>query len=215
VSAFIQNVQKHLLIIGTVIIAHHFGKDASRGGRGWSGLGAALDFELEIDRAGELRIMRVTKSRDGSDQQPACCYNLVGRKIGTNEHDEPVTAVVVKHLADEDTARRGKRLSPKARAGLEQLWNCIKDPSRSWPMADQQGLRCVLLSVWEKVCIAQGVISGCKEEYDRRKKFRSAVQELEESGAIVRDGENGERVYPKPKQSDSAGQWRGPSKSTR
>jgi AAA domain len=199
VSAFIQNIQKHLLVIGTVILAHHFGKDASRGGRGWSGLGAALDFELEIDRDGDLRIMRVTKSRDGSDQQPGLCYRLHGRKLGLNEYDEPVTAVVVEHLADEDVAKRGKRISPKARAALNVLWGLIKDRAQSFPMADQPGLRCVTLDAWEKACIAPGAITEAKAERDRRSKFKTAKSELEEAGEIVCDSENGERVYPAPK----------------
>jgi hypothetical protein len=33
----------------TVIIIHRAGKDASRGARAWSGLLAALDFELEVE----------------------------------------------------------------------------------------------------------------------------------------------------------------------
>ena len=120
VTKFIANMQQHLLATCTVIIAHHFGKDSSRGGRGWSGLGAALDFELEIDRDGDLRTMRVTKARDGSDRQPALCYNLVGREIGVNEDDDPVTAVVVEHLADQAEPSRGKRHSPKARARAQR-----------------------------------------------------------------------------------------------
>jgi AAA domain len=196
VSAFIQNVQKHLLTIGTVILAHHFGKDASRGGRGWSGLGAALDFELEIDRDDDLRIMRVTKSRDGSDQQPGLCYRLRGRELGTNEHGEPVTAVVVEHLADEDVAKRGKRISPKARATLNIMWEMVKDRSRSFPISDQPGMRCVLLTEWEKACIAPGAITEAKAERDRRSKFKAAKSELEEAGEIVCGGENNERVYP-------------------
>ena len=85
VSAFIQNVQRHLLPSCTVVVLHHFGKDSSRGGRGWSGLRAALDFELEIDHDGDLRTMRVTKSRDGSDQQPrAAIASLGARSASTN-----------------------------------------------------------------------------------------------------------------------------------
>jgi hypothetical protein len=195
VSSFIANVQK-LLAACTVIILHHFGKDSSRGGRGWSGLRAALDFELEIDHDGDLRTMRVTKSRDGSDQQPACCYRLVGREIGVNEHGEPVTAVVVEHLDDEDTARRGKRYSPKARAASNLLWQMIKDREQSFPLPDHPGLRCVILADWEKACTAPGAICNCKEERDRRLRFNAACKELIEAQTITVD--NG-RVYRTPK----------------
>ena len=75
VTAFLENIKVALLAQQhTVLLLHHFGKDASRGGRGWSGLVAALDFEWEIDRDDDLRTLRVSKMRDGSDQQSACCY---------------------------------------------------------------------------------------------------------------------------------------------
>jgi hypothetical protein len=199
VSAFIAHVHKHLLAIGTTLLAHHFGKDERRGGRGWSGLLAALDFELEIHKADDgLRTMLITKNRDGSDQQPVCCYRFHSRELGRNEHDEPVTAVVVEHLADENITRpRG--LSQKARAALDQLWACIKDPVRSFPMPQEPGLRCVLLEEWEKACTAPDVISTAAEERDRRKQFRKAKAELEHAGAVICDGEAGNRVRPAPK----------------
>ena len=199
VSEFIQNIQQHLLTHCTVVLLHHFGKDSSRGGRGWSGLRASLDFELEIDHDGDLRTLRVTKARDGSDQQPACCYRLVGRELGVNEHGEPVTAVVVEHLADEDVAKRGKRLSPKARAALDHLWGCIKDPTRSFPMPEEPGLRCVLFDEWEKACTTQGAVSNSPRLADRSRQFRAAKDELEAAGAIICDGEGAERVRPAPK----------------
>jgi hypothetical protein len=178
VSAFITAIQQFLLSSCTVVVLHHFGKDSSRGGRGWSGLRAALDFELEIDRDDDLHTMRVTKSRDGSDRQPAFCYRLYGREIGVNEHGEPVTAVVVEHLADEDVSKRGKRHSPKARAALNVLWECIKDPSRSFPLPENRRLRCVLLSDWETACVAPGAVSSCQRERDRKLGQRACSSHL-------------------------------------
>jgi hypothetical protein len=204
VSEFIQNVQKYLLTSCTVLILHHFGKDASRGGRGWSGLRASLDFELEIDNTDGLRTLRVTKSRDGSDRQPACCYELIGREIGVNEYGEPVSVVVVEHLADQDVTKRGRRLTPKARSALNRLWECIKNSSRSWPMADQPGLRCTMMGVWEKACIAPGAITKAAAEKERRYRFKAAMAELLEAKEIVIDGDDGQRVYPRPKPKSDA-----------
>jgi AAA domain len=201
VSAFLEHVKKHMVGHGfTVIVIHHTGKDASRGGRGWSGLNAALDFELEIDRDGDLRTMRVTKNRDGSDMQPAFCYELEAHPLGLNQHGEPVTAVVVRHLADQEKAKTGKRLSPKARSALNVLWAMIKDRTKSFPMPDDAGKRCVMLTDWERDCIAPDAISRSHEERDRRKQFRAAKDELEAGNFIVCDGEGGARVYPAPKE---------------
>jgi hypothetical protein len=203
VSAFIENIKKNLLSIGcTVIINHHFGKDASRGGRGWSGLNAALDVELEIDRDEDLRTMRVTKARDGSDSQPAFCYQFRSRQLGVDNYGDPVCAVVVEHLADEDTAKRGKRFSPKARAAFNKLWEMIKTPAESFPLPDHPGLRCVILADWERACIAPGTISQANAEKERRYKFNAAKKELEDAGAIVLDRD---RVYPTPKSAGDGG----------
>jgi hypothetical protein len=196
VGAFIENTKRHMLAVGcTVLLSHHFGKDASRGGRGWSGLRAALDFELEIERDGDLRVMRVTKSRDGSDSQPGMCFRFRPVELGVNNYGEPVTVVVADHLDDEDVAKPGKRLSPTARAALDKLWQMIKDPASSFPMQDMPGLRCVLFSEWEKACIAPDAISKCKRERDRQRQFNTAKDELDEAKAIICDGE---RVCPAP-----------------
>lgn len=53
----------------TVWIVHHAGKDASKGARGWSGLRAALDVELEVIRKkdDDARCMEVSKAKGGRD----------------------------------------------------------------------------------------------------------------------------------------------------
>ena len=51
------------------LLIHHAGKDASKGARGWSGIKAACDVEIEISRDEEnnTREMRLSKSKDGED----------------------------------------------------------------------------------------------------------------------------------------------------
>ena len=50
-----------------VELIHHSGKDESRGARGWSGLRAAADFEMEIIRSDNDRVATVTKMKGGED----------------------------------------------------------------------------------------------------------------------------------------------------
>jgi hypothetical protein len=205
VSALITHIQTYLLKSCTVLLLHHFGKDTSRGARGWSGLRASLDFEMEIDVAADgLRTLRLTKNRDGSDRQPAMCFQFVGRGIGTDEDGDVLTAVVVEHLADEeDKPARGKRISPKARAALNVLWEMIKDPARSFPMPDSllsdgRKRRAVLVEDWEQACIEPGAITKAAVDRDRRKKFRLAKEELEAADEIACDSDD-RRVYPAEK----------------
>jgi hypothetical protein len=203
VTSLIENVKSGLISIGcTVIVIHHTGKDASKGSRGWSGLLGALDFELEIDRKKDARFMYISKERDAVDEQGAFCYRLHGLELGINPYGEPVTAVVVEHLADADGTSKGNKLTATANAALKVLWTMIKDPSQSWPLHDQPGLRCTLMGVWKKACIVPGAISNCKNERDRAVKFKNAVEELTELEAIIRDGTDGDRVYPRTKGRD-------------
>lgn len=50
-----------------VLLVHHSGKDETKGARGWSGLRAAADFEMEVSRSGDYRQASLTKLKDGED----------------------------------------------------------------------------------------------------------------------------------------------------
>lgn len=50
-----------------VLLVHHAGKDASKGARGWSGLRAACDAELEVSKTDEGRKIKSTKEKDDQD----------------------------------------------------------------------------------------------------------------------------------------------------
>ena len=52
-----------------ILLIHHSGKDKSKGARGWSGLRAAMDSEFEVTNSdgSPIRVMEVTKQRDGSE----------------------------------------------------------------------------------------------------------------------------------------------------
>lgn len=50
-----------------IILIHHTGKDETRGARGWSGMKAAMDAEIEIKRINGKRIATITKQKDGEE----------------------------------------------------------------------------------------------------------------------------------------------------
>lgn len=77
-----------------VVLVHHSGKDASRGARGWSGLRAAADCEIEISRADDDRCATVSKLKDGEDGTEFG-FRLTTVQIGTDEDGEPRTSCVV------------------------------------------------------------------------------------------------------------------------
>lgn len=81
-----------------VLLVHHSGKDASRGARGWSGLKAAADAELEVLRMPGGRVLRTSKQKDGEDGLQ-WGFDLDVMQIGVDEDDDAITSCVVREAA--------------------------------------------------------------------------------------------------------------------
>ena len=89
-----------------VLLVHHSGKDASKGARGWSGLKAAVDVEIEITRSGNDRVATVTKLKDGEDGEKFG-FRLLPVSIGMDEDGDVITSCVVQY--DQAAAARVKQ----------------------------------------------------------------------------------------------------------
>lgn len=77
-----------------VILVHHSGKDASKGARGWSGLRAAADAEIEVVRGDTGRVMRLRKQKDGEDGKEFG-FQLEVVQLGVDGDGDPITSCVV------------------------------------------------------------------------------------------------------------------------
>jgi len=82
----------------TVLLIHHSGKDESKGARGWSGLRAAADAEIEVNRYNDDRTATVTKLKDGEDGTKFA-FRLVLVEIAIDADGEPVNSCIVESLA--------------------------------------------------------------------------------------------------------------------
>lgn len=80
----------------TILLVHHSGKDVGRGARGWSGLRAAVDFELQVLKEGSRRGMVVTKQKDG-EEGLQFGFDLDTVVLGEDEDGEPITSCTVTH----------------------------------------------------------------------------------------------------------------------
>ncbi len=96
-----------------VVLIHHSGKDATRGARGWSGLRAAADAEIEITRNGDYRSATVTKMKDGSDGE-SLSFKL--RVIELGEVDGEVeSSCVIEHVENAPDATSSTKQRPSGR----------------------------------------------------------------------------------------------------
>lgn len=101
-----------------IILIHHSGKDASKGSRGWSGLKAAADAELEVVRTPQGRALKLTKSKDGEDGLE-WGFDLEVVELGVDEDLDPITSCVVIE-STLPTRALGRELGP-----IESIVNSI------------------------------------------------------------------------------------------
>lgn len=80
-----------------VLLIHHSGKDASRGARGWSGLRAAADVELNVVRnqVSNARCLSVTKLKDGEDSGLDFGFRLHPVDLDADDDGEDYSSCVV------------------------------------------------------------------------------------------------------------------------
>jgi len=94
-----------------VLLVHHSGKDVERGARGWSGIKAAADVEFEVSRVegSDVRILRVSKQKDGRDDL-SWAFRLESVMVGLDADGEEVSSLVVREadapVVDKPVAKR-------------------------------------------------------------------------------------------------------------
>lgn len=79
-----------------VLLVAHSGKDEARGMRGWSGVLGALDAEIVVERSGDYRAARITKTKDGEGEGDEYPFRLERVVVGVDaDGDEVSTAVAL------------------------------------------------------------------------------------------------------------------------
>jgi hypothetical protein len=80
-----------------IVLVHHSGKDATKGARGWSGLKAAADAEIEVTRNGDYRTVRVSKMKDGQDGQQ-WTFKLMPVLLGIDNDGDEISSCVIEFV---------------------------------------------------------------------------------------------------------------------
>lgn len=109
-------------IEGLVLIVHHSGKDTARGARGWSGIRAALDTEIEVtvDTQSRVHTAEVSKQRDGETGE-RFGFTLKQVALEQDEDGDAITSCLVEPAATpERSAKRVKVASERKPRGQYQ-----------------------------------------------------------------------------------------------
>jgi archaellum biogenesis ATPase FlaH len=105
-----------------VLIIHHNGKDAARGARGWSGIRAHIDTEIEIKADENIRVAEVTKQRELPSRGESIFFKLDVVEMGLGKFGNMVSTCVAMHDT-ESQSRPGKpSKTDEARKTWERAW---------------------------------------------------------------------------------------------
>jgi len=74
-----------------IVLIHHSGKSKENGARGWSGLRAAADTEIFVEKSGNDHFATVTKQKDGP-YNLKLAFDLPQYVIGQDEDNEDITS---------------------------------------------------------------------------------------------------------------------------
>lgn len=77
-----------------VVVIHHNGKDQAKGARGWSGIRAHIDTEIEVIDADGLKSAKVTKQRELGSKGDEIRFKLEIIPMGTSKFGADVTTCV-------------------------------------------------------------------------------------------------------------------------
>ena len=110
---------------------HHFGKDQAKGMRGWSGIRAAIDTEIEISvDENENRTAEITKQRDLPGKGKRIGFRLETVLLGTNKWGSERTSCIVVSAEATEKRTRVRKVSEIAGAVMELMISCRKGMHR-------------------------------------------------------------------------------------
>jgi hypothetical protein len=66
-------------------VIHHSGKDALKGARGWSGMRAHIDTEIEVSQSNDICVAEITKQREIEGKGDRVAFTLEVIQVGVNQ----------------------------------------------------------------------------------------------------------------------------------
>ena len=162
----------------TVVLVHHSGKDAAKGARGWSGIRAAADFEMEVTRDGENRALNTTKQKDADDSE-SWGFKLQEMIIALDEDDDPIkSAVVVESDVEVEAGVNGGRRKAAAKKRLGVWEQTLLDTFQELAVGGDVLKTELILRTADKRADAGSI-------RDRRKNVGKVLERMSKGGGAV------------------------------
>ena len=94
-----------------MLIIHHNGKDQAKGARGWSGIRAHIDTEIEVSEKDGIRSVTVTKQRELPSKGEVIYFRLEVIEMGKSKFGGVSTTCVAVQDDDATNAEPNKKIS--------------------------------------------------------------------------------------------------------
>jgi hypothetical protein len=183
-----------------VMIIHHTGKDNARGARGHSSLRAAVDTEVELTKAGDVRMAQTKKQRDMEGGRKAV-FTLQVVDLGMDADHEAITSCVVEPT-DQQTFTRSVEVKGINQVVLQALDDSLQrhgqligDPE-NYPV----NRKCVEITLWRDETIKRCIEQNKREDTAKRgfSRSRRDLQQMgitrEFEGLVWKVGPNADKV---------------------
>jgi len=135
-------------------LVHHEGKDATRGARGWSGIRAHVDTEIQVTHEKGVRMATVTKQRDLPSNGATLGFRLEVVKMGINQWGTDDTTCVA--LPDENAKPAKTKLQEHTDFFIEAWEWAGSDYQDNHPHITRSALKDYIRSVMERPKAPQG-----------------------------------------------------------
>ena len=131
-----------------MMIIHHNGKDAARGARGWSGIRAHIDTEIEVSEKDGTRSVSVTKQRELPSKGETIYFKLEVIEMGTTKFGGPATTCVAVPDDDANATKPHKKPTKhdeNVRTVERAWWSSGAEEREGLPYISRSALRDLLV----------------------------------------------------------------------
>lgn len=133
----------------TMMIIHHNGKDAAKGARGWSGIRAHIDTEIEVTEKDGIRSASVTKQRQLPSKGETIYFRLEVIEMGITKFGSAATTCVAVPDSEAATTKPHKKPTKhdeNVRTIERAWWASGAEERNGLPYVSRQALRDLLIN---------------------------------------------------------------------
>ena len=162
-----------------LMIIHHNGKDAAKGARGWSGIRAHIDTEIEVIEKEGTRSVTVTKQRELPSKGDTIYFKLEIIEMGTTKFGGAATTCVA--IQDEDSNATKPHKKPTKH---DENMRIVERAWWSSGAEEREGLPYVSRSALRELMVKDGMAERTAKNKTEASRSDSIIAQLLNSGIL-------------------------------